>query len=1035
MLSGEDKRVLPRLTCSIAVGAAGKSAPLGELVDINLDGGRIMTTKPLPVGSHLPLVLQLEPGQTPLLAESEVVRATDGAMGVKFIKLSRPDSRRLRRFVVDLTTIFGHRDAASRLHNTASENSVPIRDAKLIDDLLTGSIASRVAHVIIPADKQVRYEAPLGAVTNGVLLYPTSKHETLHAGDFVFVLYTIDFVSYSFQTQVEQADAREIRLRKPEILHYSERRSTKRQMAAENSRLEMNVPWRQDTMSWPLIEGSETGFSFWSSEESHHFLPGTPLKGAVVVTEGEAKDLELAVVKHVSADKSPEGARRFRVGVEFGRERGKVALQSLNPEDSNRTDEKSPGKVSSWAENLSRKVSFVYHKKIKKSGLSAAGETLNVSFDNARGQRVVALLNTTFAPNQRTRAPVVLVVPGYGGRKETFSALAHTITYNFKRQYRDIAILRMDSTNNLGESDKSPGCEKEGASNLKYTVSGCIADIAGAVKWVHTNRHVDATDIVIISSSFSSIAVRRFLATPEGQDISHWFVMMGASDAQNCILHVAGNLDIYGNYMRGIKNGIISLIGCLVDADHFCEDLHKHNLATIEDARKDMISIKAHITWVIGKQDGYMDPRRIHDVMSVRAPGRREIIEVDSGHLPRSSQEALGHFAMLTGRLWRHLYQADLRCETPSIGLLDTASEAEWKRVRRENMKNSREYWRSYLLGQDDIGFDVLALSPYYRQLIVDQVALADPEQKRILDLGAGTGNVSDGLSRRNLRSLVAIDLVDLALERLKQKVGGRVPLEVRTASADGSALVAMRRWLDGELAGLSDLCGRVPGLQQNLVDQISAHYTPGIHAKLRGAEMDIRHIKGAMRIDPRGRDMISDLCLLSRYVKNRIAVEEARSQVKSVPVYVFDAHGGLPLQDSDFDTIVCSLVLSYLEHPDDALSEMLRVLKPNGTLIISSMKRDADSSMLYQDLIAYLEKAPSADLPEGSDRGKLIHAAREFSNHAADLLRFEEEGIFTFWSGDELKLLVQEAGFVNAECSYSFGMPGQAVIVKARKP
>ena len=1036
MLSGEDKRVLPRLGCSIAVGAAGKSASLGEIIDINLDGGRILTQQALPVGSHLPLVFQLGSGQAPISAEAEVVRTAPDFMGVRFVKLSRPDSRKLRRFVVDLTAISGHRDAASRLHDHASAASVPIREAALIEDLLSASIATKVAHVIIPAERQLRVEAPLQSIAGNSLGYRNVAEARLLANEFVFVLYTIDFVSYSFQAQVTSVDGESFVLRRPDLLHYSERRSSRRVEAAPDSRLEMTVSWRKDTMSWPLIEKSETGFSFWSSEEQNPFLLGTPLKGAVLVVAGEVKDLTHAVVKNISPNVDSEGRTRLRVGVEFGSERAGVSLQQTEASKENKEEsEKKKGKVAAWANLLSRKVSFAYHKKKNKAGSDRRQETIDVAFDNAKGEHVAGLLNTTFVANQRVRAPLVIVVPGYGGRKETFCALAHTVVHNFRRQYRDVAVLRMDSTNNLGESYKAPGSEKEGASNLKYTVSGCMADLAGAVKWAQSNRHVDATDIVVISSSFSSIAVRRFLTEKEGNHVSHWFVMMGASDAQNCILHVAGNLDIYGNFLRGIKNGVISLIGCLVDADHFCEDLSKHKLATIDDARRDMAAIKAHITWMIGKQDGYMDPRRIRDIMTVKSSGRREMIEVNSGHLPRSSHEALEHFALLTGRIWQHFFQASIRCETPSMGFLDSVSEKEWKRVRRGNMKSSREYWKTYLLGQDEIGFDVLTLSPYYRQLVADQVRLAEPEGKRVLDLGAGTGNVSEALSRKSPQSMVAVDLVDLALERLRKKVAGRVPLSTHAASADGSPMVAYRRWLQGEVAGLTALSGRLPGLQQSIVEQLTQHYSAAVHAKARGAEIDLKHIKGAMRMEARARDALQDLSVISRHVRGLLSRQEAAKMMRCVSPSIFEGHRGLPLKSADFQTVVCSLVLSYLEHPEEALSEMMRVLEPGGLLVISSMKRDADSSMLYQDLIGYLEKAPEAEIAEGGEREKLISAARDFSNHAADLLRFEEEGVFTFWSGDELTHLVQQAGFIQVEACASFGTPGQAVIVTGRKP
>ncbi|MCH7745170.1 MAG: class I SAM-dependent methyltransferase [Chloroflexi bacterium] len=44
-----------------------------------------------------------------------------------------------------------------------------------------------------------------------------------------------------------------------------------------------------------------------------------------------------------------------------------------------------------------------------------------------------------------------------------------------------------------------------------------------------------------------------------------------------------------------------------------------------------------------------------------------------------------------------------------------------------------------------------------------------------------------------------------------------------------------------------------------------------------------------------------------------------------------------LPVQPACFDTVICLEVLEYVPNPRSALCELLRVLKPEGTLIISS--------------------------------------------------------------------------------------------------
>ncbi len=54
-----------------------------------------------------------------------------------------------------------------------------------------------------------------------------------------------------------------------------------------------------------------------------------------------------------------------------------------------------------------------------------------------------------------------------------------------------------------------------------------------------------------------------------------------------------------------------------------------------------------------------------------------------------------------------------------------------------------------------------------------------------------------------------------------------------------------------------------------------------------------------------------------------------------------------LPLDDADFDAVICAVSVQYLQYPEAIFSEIARILKPNGIAIFSFSNR-----MFYQKAI-----------------------------------------------------------------------------------
>ncbi len=127
-----------------------------------------------------------------------------------------------------------------------------------------------------------------------------------------------------------------------------------------------------------------------------------------------------------------------------------------------------------------------------------------------------------------------------------------------------------------------------------------------------------------------------------------------------------------------------------------------------------------------------------------------------------------------------------------------------------------------------------------------------------------------------------------------------------------------------------------------------------------------------------------------------------------------------LVFADGCFDKICCSLVLSYLNRPECLLSELHRVLRPGGRLVVSSMKPFCDLSEIYRD---YMDQ----QLTEGE-----LESGRNLLRAAGKIRMKEEQGLYTFYSGEEISSLLVAAGFKHCAAHLSLG--GQAAVVVAEK-
>lgn len=142
----------------------------------------------------------------------------------------------------------------------------------------------------------------------------------------------------------------------------------------------------------------------------------------------------------------------------------------------------------------------------------------------------------------------------------------------------------------------------------------------------------------------------------------------------------------------------------------------------------------------------------------------------------------------------------------------------------------------------------------------------------------------------------------------------------------------------------------------------------------------------------------------------------------------------GFPIREQTYDGAIASLFLSYVPDPLRTLMQIHRMLKPNGRVVLSAMKRDADVSQLFVRGREELVQDDEVGARLGSRGSDLDRQLRAFLNDAAKILELEDEGRFQFWDAPELRRLAIRAGFTDVRTVTGFGSPPQAVVLWARR-
>mgnify|MGYP006281095159 CR=1 FL=1 len=751
-------------------------------------------------------------------------------------------------------------------------------------------------------------------------------------------------------------------------------------------------------------------------------------------------------IRHATVVAAADGGTRVQLGIEAGVARASYAYRRIEPAEWN-----------------------VDPRPVESSPVSL--DSVSVRYRNEMDHDIAALLNAT---RFHVEAPVVIIPPAFGKKKETLAPFVATLLTNFAREGRDVVTLRYDGINRPGESFNEVENPPRGYEMLRYRLSQGLSDLRTTLDYVEHNPYFTATRVVLFTASMSSIDARKLLASTEKDRVDLWVSLMGVPAAQTTIGNILAGTDIIGNYRLGIPNGVRGMLGHLIDMDTLAQDLIEERYAYLTDARVDMSAVSTPVLWIVGRHDHWVDRDEVADLMAVDGGGPRELVEIPTGHNLRNSEDAIRAFKLIGEYIYRGLYGSALTAVDPPREAVLGMLAAERERMSTSRPPAIEEYWREYLLGAaaGSEGYDFYRnLADFREFLALEAELIGVRDGDRVADLGCGTGLLTEALLERIAAaagaggpdagalgataeppriSITAVDLVADALERTREKCERLIAerpelshcsIEYRNLDLEPNRLLPITRLIESGGEGVDELRNRVEGLTAGAVEALRAHDGETLSAALAGEPIGAEHREELARSLPeRVLPVVLDLNRAARFVRGRVEANDVspgrrgRAGLRSGDL-LFDVlhfgnwavgeNSGFP--DESFDRILASLFLSYLFNPDYALAEFYRMLAPGGRLLVSTMRPDSDVSTIFTD---YVEEVRSR-----AESGGDLDSAQAMLNEAAALFELEEDGLFRFYTGDELAAMLEHTGFTGITVHRSLGTPPQAIIVTGEKP
>lgn len=721
-------------------------------------------------------------------------------MGVRFLELDGEHKKALKSYILN----HGFNETLSgfqKKSDSSVQNLKPFNDADAIKSIFYAASQQQAPVQIFWCRRYTLITAHLqdiGKYHLSLKFSEPSSQSVINRYDHLYLGMTFRGASYFFEATVKYIGNDSLTITKPDVIYFEERRVetryTSEPVEDERATVELRLGEEDRERSvQQVVDFNSSGLSFHFPHGDDYFSPGKIIQQINVIKGRGIQKRESAKVVHVT----PVNKNQLKVGLKFHVDRQPFDFQQAGHDKASHEKPPSISKIGATAKNF-----FGTGQNILKRVLGLQTEVHVVRYHNNKGEEIVAIANATFDLRRTKRkviTPVVIIPPAFARRKETTGILAMTIVETFRKYKQDVVVIRFDGVRCLGESYNDKECMEDGKEMVHYTLTQIVEDIGATVEYAKKNDAFIPSNIAIISFSMASIAARKAILLDKGKEINCWISCMGASDPEDLMKNSTGGIDYLMRFRKGEKLSVKQVLGHMVDLDNYCHDIESQKMAYLDDARRDMAQLAIPVTWICGKYDYWINRNRIHDIMSVKSSGSRQVYEVPWGHIVKTSDEALAVFKLITRSIWKQLYQKDVDPSVSTATHRAAFERGEWARIRKKEI-DYKNYWRTYLLGQEkeEIGFDLITLTDEYVELMEKQLELLDiKETDRLIDMGGGTGNfIQCYLEKTPIRKestdppigpkIIMVDFVREALVKAREKHNEIIRRSGRSCSGFG---------------------------------------------------------------------------------------------------------------------------------------------------------------------------------------------------------------------------------------------------------